>query len=356
MAFIRDEEEEKKQQQGLAAPAVGGTPAEAPGGAPAAAAPQQKSGHINLSQYLEANRPQAQAMAGKLAGDVEAQAQKAQTGLGDVQKAGAQAVQSSTQHFTPPYAQAQPAAAAPAQAASSYQPRALATPWAQPAAAPVRTLATPWTQTPIAAPVAPAGWAPGGEAQAKTVAASRYEGPLSLTGVQGYATALGDTQKAQSQLGALGSQSGREALLGETYGKGAGGYSPGQSRLDSFLAGAAGGGRFNELQAKYGNLGQNLDAATANTAPYRAAQEASSGARQRAQEYLDTGGRYQNDMANYNTQVKDAAEKKAREADAQARENFRRGVGPALADNEEMYQAWLRGDGGPLSKLTRGGR
>lgn len=99
-------------------------------------------------------------------------------------------------------------------------------------------------------------------AEAKQRAGQQYEGPNSLQDIDGYNSAVDASRKAE-QTGALGADFyGRQALLSEKYGKG-GGYTPGMSRFDSFLAGANGGqGMFEARKQSTSGLGQRLTAAT----------------------------------------------------------------------------------------------
>jgi hypothetical protein len=85
MAYLDIPQEEEQQQPGQATGAAGGT---AVTGGPTQVAPDRSSGRwTNLQDYLKLNRPQAQQMAGNIAGDV---AQQRQQYGQNVQEAGQQ--------------------------------------------------------------------------------------------------------------------------------------------------------------------------------------------------------------------------------------------------------------------------
>jgi hypothetical protein len=190
----------KRQVGGGAAPAPLGAPAE-PATAPAPAAPQQRgSGFVSFDRYLDANRAGAQAMAQKVGDAVE---QSGKTAAGAIQ--GAQDKFSTETQ----------------KAGLGYDPTKATT-----------------------------------EEQARTLSGTTYTGPKTWedAGVN-VKDVTKATLDASGKVSALGTSGGIAALLREAYN---GPSTAGGSLLDSALTGAAGGGRFQQLQTAYGDLTQRL--------------------------------------------------------------------------------------------------
>lgn len=91
---------------------------------------------------------------------------------------------------------------------------------------------------------------------------AKYTGPESLSDMAGWDAAKAKVDKTAQDAARLSSLSGRMGALQDQYGKG-GGYNLGSQRLDSFLSGATGGGRFQELKDKYGALSESVGGASA---------------------------------------------------------------------------------------------
>ena len=152
-------------------------------------------------------------------------------------------------------------------------------------------------------------------AQAAERAGKTYDGPNSLSDVAGYGYAREQADKAAKDSRLLADGAGRQALLQDAYGK-EGGYTPGMQRFDSFLTGAAGNGRFEELRSKYGSLSEKFGAD--NTAAQGQAKEAVA-ATDKAR------GQYETLAPTLRAQEAAAAAKKAEEeAEARRREAERR--------------------------------
>lgn len=234
---------------GTLAPSMGTAPAEAPRDGAASSG----GDFIAFDRYFAANRDAANQAAGQLAGTAQRSAQAAQQGLQTAQNQFTQGLEGGMgQSATGVSVQG------PTQMAMANRERRFGAVGAAPATNPAISIA---------------------EAQKR--AQQTYTGPGSLADTQGYGAAYDAAKKAQEQTQALGSVSGREAMLREAAGgKGAGaagtraqGYTQGASRLDSALTGRAGGNRFRELRSQYGGLTRALDEANAESA--RQAQEAS---------------------------------------------------------------------------------
>lgn len=97
--------------------------------------------------------------------------------------------------------------------------------------------------------------APLTSADAQQYAGATYGGPNALSDLAGWDASRSKADKAAQDASALTSLYGRQTMLQDMYGK-QGNYNLGQQRLDSFLSGAAGGQRFDELKAKYGALSE----------------------------------------------------------------------------------------------------
>lgn len=124
-----------------------------------------------------------------------------------------------------------------------------------------------------------------------------YKGPGSLSDMPGWDAARQKADKAAEDSARLASFSGRMGALQDQYGK-QGGYTLGQQRLDSFLSGAAGSKRFEDLKARYGALSQGLGGL--NTASQGQAQTA-------AQSVKDDASRYGGMVPGLQTQEAEAA-------------------------------------------------
>lgn len=98
------------------------------------------------------------------------------------------------------------------------------------------------------------------EAQAK--ADATWAGPGTLEEVSGYGEGRALAQNTQRDANLAGDFYGRQALMQDKYGKG-GGYSLGQQRLDSALAGAAGGDKIDAAKSQWSGLLGKFDAASA---------------------------------------------------------------------------------------------
>lgn len=147
---------------------------------------QKSSGqYANLQQYIQANQPQSQVMGQKVAGDVQAKAQEAESKLGQFEQAKPQAVQS----FDPnQYIQDAPSLSQEQKTQFQQQ-----------------------RQT-------------GG-----------YTGPQQLEQVSGYKETQQAAQKASDAAKMAGTESGQQELLKQTYARPS--YTQGQVKLDQVLLG-----------------------------------------------------------------------------------------------------------------------
>lgn len=191
-------------------------------------ATQRGSGFIGLDKYLAANRKKAEDMAGGLSGGVETAGGEATGWLEDAQRG-----------F-------------------------------------MRDVGASMPQVNEGAPLS--------AADAAALGTSAYTGPNSLGEREGWDAARQKADKASQGVNALNSFAGRQAMLQDQYGK-QGGYTQGQQRLDSFLTGAAGGNRFEQLKQQYGGLSDAFG--TANTASQKQAQTAAESAAATAKKYGD---------------------------------------------------------------------
>jgi hypothetical protein len=97
-----------------------------------------------------------------------------------------------------------------------------------------------------------------GDAEAKIKQAGQSHQGL----LQGFNRVQQPVDEGMAELNNLKSQGGIQSILKRLYG-GSGGYSSGMSRFDGALAGAGSGGRFQQLQKRFGDLDQKLQTAIA---------------------------------------------------------------------------------------------
>lgn len=203
-------------------------PAQPAAGPSANHATQPGTGFVGFDRYFSANKPAAQQMAARVAGNVENHGQEAQQAVQGAQDAFAQRTQAASLTYDP-------------NRAKSFE-----------------------------------------EAQ-QLAATPDYSGPKSWedAGVDvGNVTSRVNT--AQGQVANLGTVGGRSALLRESYRSAP--SSSGGSVLDAALTGQAAGSRFDELQGLYGGVSQQMERARGSTtAAHDAARNSSQGAREQYQ-------------------------------------------------------------------------
>ncbi len=226
MAYLPVDEEEQKKQAGAGGDhpllaGFGGSSSPAPaGGAQAPTVQQPSSGFVPYSAYANANQGSAAKMASGLAGDIDKSAGDAQLGVANERNKFVDQV-----HAGSPYYKS------PAEGLASWQG------------------GLTQQQAPAEAPKTKAAYEPTPQAP-KAGAGSTYTGPTDFSLSQGARDA---STKAAEQLSNSGDDYGRQALLQKKFGSN-GGYTQGESRLDAALTGGAGGGQFDALKAKYGDL------------------------------------------------------------------------------------------------------
>lgn len=225
-----------------AAPAEGGAPAQQKPAAPAAAqpgAPQTSqpaagTGFVNLQRVLDANRGGGERMGQQLVQGVQAKGQAAQ-----------QAQQAAQGAFT----------AASAAKVLQYDPTTVNAGYKQAVAdysanPTQRTPGHGYTEDPMYKAYVDS--ASEGIARGKALAATSYEGPKSWedAGID-VAGLTAQAQRAQEEAAALGTNSGRSALLSQQYG---GPRSSGASALDAALVGNAVGGQAQDVASSFSGL------------------------------------------------------------------------------------------------------
>ncbi len=217
------------------------------------------SNFVNFEQYFNANSGAAQGMADNVAGQVESGATKA---LGDVQGALGQYTQdvtAGTPVFNDPNAPVNGVLGAPTGpapvASLTTTPGAAVAPGQLGGNGKPIILPGPTKTTTPAASALPAPGVAGpradarAEANARAGAAAQYTGPQGFEQVKNYSDLVKGITKAGSQVNALGSTGGREALAQQLLGS----STQGGSQLDAALMGAAGGARFDDIGKRFGD-------------------------------------------------------------------------------------------------------
>lgn len=213
MPFRLDEHVET-QAQPTAAPNISGVSTSLGVNVPSGkgkAAPQKSGQFQNIQQYLQANQPQAEQMAGKVAGQVE-------TAATEAQKSGEQL-------------------AAEAPKIGEYKPEEV-------------------LGTVVGGTAAPAAK----EQYTKTRQTGGYEGPQDITGLGSYAQEQQKAAKAQEAVQAAQTETGQRGLLQQAYGRAGYGGQSGQNILDQALFAQSQAGRetITGLGQKYAGLANVL--------------------------------------------------------------------------------------------------
>jgi hypothetical protein len=214
MPFRLDDENQTAAQATTAAPNISGVSTGIEMNVPSGkgkAAPQKSGQFQNIQQYLQANQPQAQQMAGKVAGQVE-------TAATEAQKAGEQL-------------------ASEAPKVGEYKPVEILGQVTQGTAAPTAQ-----------------------EQYTKTRQTGGYEGPQDVTGLGSYAQEQQKAAKAQEAVQAAQTETGQRGLLQQAYGRAGYGGQSGQNILDQALFAQSQAGRetISGLGQKYAGLADVL--------------------------------------------------------------------------------------------------
>lgn len=178
--------------------------------------PRAGTGYIGLDQWLAVNQPQAAAMADAVSADVNAKGKKADKSLEDAKELFNYGVDGQ---------------------AINYDPEQYANP--------SRLLDLEKTA-----------------ADAEKQVAGAWGGPNGIEDIAGFGKGMETARDAQRSANLAGDTYGRTALFQDKYGK-TGGYTFGQQLLDSALAGAAGGDKFDAVKSQWGGLLGKYDAASA---------------------------------------------------------------------------------------------
>ena len=284
MAYALDDEEEKAAE---AAPAENFGSAAAPaggaGGQQAQGQPAQKGGSfVGFDRYLAANKDAATATGGRMVSEV-----------GDAAGAAKKQVGDAVEGFKTD------ASAGGTRSTGSWGLEA-----------PTRSYGLD------AGGKATMDYAPGGPvsvSNAEDWAGATYTGPESL---EEYSPGLAaPIQKAAGQVDALGSSTGRQALLQSGIGRGEGSYTEGQGRFDSALVDATAGGRFKAAGEKFGGLKDYLGEQRKVAQNYGAARKAETG---------DVASYWQGELDRYNEQLGELPTVEGIEAERAAAEQLKR--------------------------------
>jgi hypothetical protein len=214
MPFRLDDENQTAAQATTAAPNISGVSTGIEMNVPSGkgkAAPQKSGQFQNIQQYLQANQPQAQQMAGKVAGQVE-------TAATEAQKAGEQL-------------------ATEAPKVGEYKPEEILGQVTQGTAAPTAK-----------------------EQYTKARQTGGYEGPQDVTGLGSYAQEQQKAAKAQEAVQGAQTETGQRGLLQQAYGRAGYGGQSGQNILDQALFAQSQAGRetISGLGQKYAGLADVL--------------------------------------------------------------------------------------------------
>ncbi len=207
-------------------------------------APRNGTGYIGLDQWLALNQPQSAAMADNLVSGINAQGQKAESLLGEAGEYLQHGIDGASLNYNDEDFAGNNGLLRAEDAAKN----------------------------------------------AKATVDAGWQGPTSLEGIKPYEMGRGVATNAGQQANLAGDFYGRQALLSKEYGKG-GGYSPGSQRLDSALAGAAGGDKIDAAKSQWGNLLGKFDAA--NTAANASAKAAEQRNKDVAKQYADNAAAMQ---------------------------------------------------------------
>jgi hypothetical protein len=254
--------------------------------------PRNGTGYIGLDSWLALNRPQAAAMADSMAAGINASGQKSVRDLDGLNEGFRYGIDSQALSFDP----------------EQYKDMSDL---------------------------------PGLESQATEVekqVAAGLKGPKTLEEMAGYDAARSGAASAQRNANLGADFYGRTSLLQDQYGKG-GGYSLGQQRLDSALAGAAGGDKLDAAKSQWGNLlGKYNDASAA--AKSRAA-NVEKGNAEAAKQYRDaaTAGR-----AKYNAELEKKAMASQHEIDRQRANGRQRQQEDAQANRDAAASGRIPAD------------
>lgn len=257
MPYIEKPEED---EDGLQVGATPGALAPAPAGArqadTAAPAASQNAGKtpgrfVNFARYFNANKAGATATGNQLAGGIEKRGADAQ---GQLQTRVGQFGEEVKRGMGAAGVTATAPVSAPPQPTSAVAPRT------QPASGGKAPPAIA-TTTPNSGPTPP-------PAPRETV---EWKGPGSLSEGAGWNELVAGAGKAADEAKQTATSAGTQALLQERMKSGT--YTPGQSRFDAGLVGAASGDKFAALRERFGGLPKALsDAETASAAASKAAQ------------------------------------------------------------------------------------
>lgn len=313
----------KKQEElaiGAGAVPAAATVSAAPGAAPATAPaqpaqPQNGTGFVNLSRYVDQNQGGAQAMAGRLGDKAESAAQGATQGLAGLQNTYQQQAAAGTTNYSAPGALVAPHRPGGGGPLNSYIPPA---------------------QGPEAV------------AAANTAAGATYTGPRSMVDLGDYGKVASATRDASSQLQGLQNPYALGDLLGGEYGAGPG-YRGGGKELDSFLTAQAGAQRFGQLSDQYKDLEKNFGTVTADTSAADKARATTDASRQAAQGFLGTEAANTQARGEVEATRAAAAAEDQRNAElqdeyARFQQRYRQGANPIALANMPTYDQWLNED------------